>query len=106
MVDDQDRSVSARVDPEGHYVVTGVKTGTLRFAVVSPNPAGVTPTTKKPGSKSDPEAKPDARATPGAAAPKSDLKWRPLPKQYEDPGRSGITTVVTRGDNVFDIDLK
>lgn len=103
--------VRARIDPEGHYVATGVKTGTVRFAVVSSGPSGAAPpSNRKAETKNGQEGGPGARAKSAAAVstalPKSAPRRQPLPKQYADPQASGITTVVTRGDNVFDIDLK
>lgn len=110
VVDDHGKTVSAGLDDEGHYVATGVRTGAVRFAVISSGPSSTAPpNSRKNEIKDGQEPDQGARAKPAATASvaaKSDPKWQPLPKQYADPEVSGIATVVKRGDNTFDIELK
>ncbi|WP_171474363.1 hypothetical protein [Frigoriglobus tundricola] len=95
MTDDQGKTVRATLDPDGHYAATGVKAGTVRFAVVTSGPSGTVPPSNR---KSE---------TGGTAAQKSDPKQRvAVPKQYTNPESSGITTALNRGSNTFDIELK
>ncbi len=95
VADDQGKTVSTTLDPDGHYAATGVKAGTVRFAVVTSGPSGTVPPSNR---KSE---------TGSTAAPKSDSKQRvAVPKQYANPESSGLTTVINRGSNTFDIELK
>jgi hypothetical protein len=75
-------------------VAKGVKVGEAKVGVVSPNPAP--PTT---GPVSD-KVKKNTQSTIDPS------KWFALPENYGDPAASGLTVVVHRGENKFDIPLK
>ena len=94
--------VIVRINSDGTYAVSGVTTGTVRVAVVSPDPDRPRPSYTPLFGKRDPEAPP-----PPSIAPEVDRrKWFPLPKQYELVDTSGITITIHPGDNTFDIELK
>jgi hypothetical protein len=115
MVGPDGRAVSGQINAEGHYTVRGITAGTVRVAVVSPNPATMFPRAQVEQMKSKimkdklpaDLVKPKSDNASKQAVSKMDRsKWFPLPKQYEAVETSGITTTIERGDNTFDIELK
>jgi hypothetical protein len=115
MVGPDGRTVTGQVNAEGHYRLKSVPAGTVRVAVVSPNPTGMFAFAGAEQAKSKimkdklsanlTKSKSD-NATEQAVSKVDRRKWFPLPKQYESTETSGITTIIQRGDNTFDIELK
>jgi hypothetical protein len=114
MVGGDRRPLVGRIEADGTYSLKSVPAGTVRIGVLSPNPAAVSNAIRRaPVSRKGPA---DIKAKVGAQMAKNDEsgtttnaakgKWFPLPKEYEDPDSSGITTEIQRGENVFDIELK
>jgi hypothetical protein len=99
---------SARIDSEGNYRISDIAPGPAHIAVVSPDPTPPRPLPSPPPDTPAFKVKAqldELRAR--KALPKVDpSKWFPLPRQYESTETSGITTILQRGDNTFDIELK
>jgi hypothetical protein len=68
------------IQPDGSYVVEGVKHGRVKIGVLSPNP------------------------TPAAKV--ADPAWFPLPASLGSPGTSGLTCEVAAAFVEYDIDIK
>lgn len=83
----------ANIELDGRYSVPGVLTGSVRVAVNSPNPKGITLVPRKnPNNKSQPF--PDV---PG---------WFAIPNKYETVATSGLTYTIKGGANPIDIELQ
>jgi hypothetical protein len=109
-------SVAAQIAEDGSYTVAQVPAGEARIAVETKS---VGPPAKAPGPmafmRGPPKMTPpkesdlpkDAHAPMSTAPPKADLKrYVPIPDQYGDPEKSGLTFKVTGGAQTHDIDLK
>jgi hypothetical protein len=102
------------IGSDGTYSLRGVPAGLVRIGVLSSNPAGPANSSGRSPQNwkgpADLKAKLRAQTAQndesGAVANAARGKWFPLPKEYEDPDTSGLTTEVRRGDNVFDIELR
>jgi hypothetical protein len=115
---------SGQIEPDGTYAVSEVPAGTVKIAVLSPDPGralrpGDLPPSLAPLVQQEikgPKAE-DARrlqekmqevrgikinlgSTQGERT-----KWRKLPKEYADPQASGLTMEVSKGKNTHDIPL-
>jgi hypothetical protein len=115
---------TGEIQEDGTYEVTGVQAGTVSIGVLSPDPgppnqrpdlppslAFLNPDIKGPKAEDARRLKAKMEEVKGVKvplnAPKADRKkWRQLPKQYENPSSSGLTTEVSRGENTYNIDLK
>lgn len=83
----------ANIDPDGGYAVSGVLSGTVRVAVNSPNPKGITLVPRK---------NPNKKSTPFPDAP----GWFAIPNRYETVANSGLTYTIKGGSNAIDIELQ
>lgn len=108
MVGDNRKPIVGRIETDGTYCVQGVPAGVVRIAVLSPMPGGAWNSlgrgpvnlVSKIGAQ---KAQNDAT---GMTAKAERSRWFPLPKEYEAPDSSGLTTEIHRGDNTFDIELR
>src|SRR5262249_41683905 len=106
LIGSDDMPVTGPINADGTYAVSGVPTGVVRVAVVSPDPATPLPPDEQLPWERDPK-RPPPPPKPRPIAPEIDRrKWFPLPKQYELADTSGLTTTIHEGDNTFDIELK
>jgi hypothetical protein len=116
---------TGQIEPDGTYAVSDVPAGTVKIAVVSPDPGrplrpGDLPPSLAPladqeikGPKAEDARRLQAKMQEvrGIKVDTGSLtsdrkKWRKLPKEYEDPHASGLTMQVTKGKNTYDIPLK
>jgi hypothetical protein len=103
MIGSDNMPVTGPINADGTYAVAGVPAGTVRVALVSPDPAG----RMRSRGIQNPTALTSPRKARRQTAPEIDRsKWFPLPLEYELADNSGITTTIQEGDNTFDIDLK
>jgi hypothetical protein len=93
---------SGTIQPDGSYTVSGIRTGTAKIAVSSPQPPGSVPP-KKGGRDREDDDKPPVNDPP--APPEVIKNWVPIPNKYGDPAKSEITVEVKSGQK-FDIELK
>jgi hypothetical protein len=93
------KTAAGRIEPDGTYAVAEAPTGTVAVAVVSLDPLYAHYASQI---KSAREKVPKKQWAP---PPVDRKKWFPLPKQYEDPKTSGLTTVLQGGSNPFDLNL-
>ncbi len=114
MVGGDRKPLVGRIEPDGTYSLKGVPAGIIRIGVVSPDPAAASKTIRRaPQNRKGPA---DLKAKfgtqmaqndeTGATAQAARGKWFPLPKAYEDPDTSGLTTEIGQGENRFDIELR
>lgn len=108
----------ADIDLNGEYVLENVPIGSVKIAVVSPNPnppgRGGPPKTDGKGAKGAAPAFEDPREKflagkekANAARPKPpDGAWFPIPQKFNTPEESGLKGEVKGSDCVLDIDLK
>jgi hypothetical protein len=114
MVGGDQKPIVGRIETNGTYSVQGVPAGVVRIAVVSPRPGAAltsprrgTVNSKGPANlKSKIGAQTAQNDAAGIIANSVRSRWFPLPKEYEDPDTSGLTTEIHRGENTFDIELK
>jgi len=84
---------SSPIEPDGSYVVKDVAAGTVKLTVHSPDPGEVKFMPRKEGDKPPPA--------------KDRSKWFPIPEEYNDFDKSGLTFDLKRSTmNNFDIKLK
>ena len=89
------------IETDGTYVVQKAPVGEVTVGVISKNPVYLHKISVMRSSRTPVPA--SALATP----PNLDQrKWFPIPKEYEEPVRSGLTYSVKKGDNQYDIELK
>ena len=79
------------IQPDGAYKIKGIVTGTIRVTVSSPDP----------GIAAAPSRNMQAPAPPT----KDNSKWFPIPDDYSDFNKSGLTFDLKRGANRWDIEL-
>ncbi|HJZ89622.1 MAG TPA: hypothetical protein VKE40_02040 [Gemmataceae bacterium] len=94
---------SGVIQPDGSYVVEGVRRGTVKIGVVSPDPLHARSILKIDEPKTDHQAHGKASHThtkPGAGG------WYPLPKNLGDPDKSGVVCDVSSSNVTFDINMK
>jgi hypothetical protein len=92
---------AAQINPDGTYSIANVPTGPARFAVSSPNPDGSArggPAAAKGGAGDRGDG---AEAGPPNPPPGA---WFPIPDQYSDPARSGLTATI--GSAPVDLNLE
>jgi len=100
---------TARINEDGSYRIDRVPAGPAKIAVISyagpsaslPGPGSRTPgiMERKPPKDAPPEVKdifPSGKTS----------EYVTIPKQYEDPDKSGLTYTVKSGSQDFDIQLK
>jgi hypothetical protein len=79
------------IKQDGTYEIQDIAAGPVKLLVMSADPAESLPKMRKKDE----------------APPKVDNKgWFPIPNQYLDFEKSGLTTTVRSGENKHDIDLK
>jgi len=88
------------IETDGSFTVAKAPVGEVSIGVVSKDPVylhrvGIIKRSREP-----------VKASALTAAPYDRKKWFPIPKEYEEPVRSGLTFTVTKGENSFNIDLK
>jgi hypothetical protein len=88
----------SQIDDDGKYEVQGVPAGTAKVTVASPDPSGGGRGRTIKGAPAAP-----ARGEGGGPPVKG---WVPIPNQYSDPERSGLSFGVRPGANTFHIELK
>ena len=91
------------IQPDGAYRISGVRPGPVKLAVSSPPPPGSEPARKATGGRDRDDDKPPPNVTP--AAPEVIKNWFPIPDNYSDPNKSGLTGEAKSGQPI-DIDLK
>jgi hypothetical protein len=108
MIGEDNKAHNGAIDDDGKYRVKDVLVGTVKVGVVSPDPASTQPRQRPPmkGPKAKTKELGDMPPSPPSAPTTDRSKWFRLPKQYEVPAESGITTIIERGENTFDIELK
>ncbi len=86
------------IEPDGSYRVEDVLPGSVRIAVISPDPAK--------GRFAGP--RPKGPPSPGGAPAQAEAaaSWFPLPAAYEKVETSGLTATLGPGRVTHDIDLK
>ncbi len=87
--------VNANCDDDGKYKLSNVPVGTVKIGVNTDAAKGILIGRAMAGV--DPTKKGQSLKIP---------KHLDLPKKYQDPETSGITTRVERGPNKFDIEIK
>jgi hypothetical protein len=105
MIGRDNRPVNGAIAPDGAYLVQNVPVGLVSVGVISPDPASTQPLWRPPKGPVSKDAA-DAPAPPPSPPRVDRSKWLKLPKQYEVPAESGITTTIHPGDNTFNIELK
>ena len=102
VIDSDGTPKSGSIQPDGSYRVSGVKPGSVKVAVSSPQPPGSVPPKKSRGREEDLD-KPQHEEPP---APAEVIKnWFVIPNKYGDPTRSELTVEVKSGEP-SNIDLK
>lgn len=86
---------SAMINPDGTYLVKDVGAGAVKAVVSSPDPADKKIAVRKRGTELPPEKK-----------GKTDPNWFPIPDEYADFNKSGLTFQLKSGANTWNIDLK
>ena len=89
------------IETDGTYVVRKAPVGEVSVGVVSKDPVYLHKISVMRSSRTPVPA--SALRTPSNLERK---KWFPIPKEYEEPVRSGLTFAVKKGDNQYDIELK
>jgi hypothetical protein len=90
---------SGMIMPDGSYTVEAVPAGEVKIGVISPDPA-----TSRAIGHMDATAR---HFIKGRSTQKiTRAGWFALPKNFERPENSGISTTVPRGQYTFDIDLR
>jgi hypothetical protein len=87
------------IKPDGTYSVTDVAAGKVQIGVLSRNPAGDTRGGRRPAAA-------NRVAAPPAGGPGDASSWFAIPSSYQEPTTSGLSTVLSRGSNKYDIDLQ
>jgi hypothetical protein len=108
-------SVPAPIAEDGSYTAAGVPAGAAKVAVETQSLAPAKPQGPMGFMKGPPKMKapkesdlPEGAHGPmSGAPPKADTKrYVPIPEDYGDPDKSGLTLKVTGGPQTFNIDLK
>lgn len=94
---------SGNID-NGNYVVSGVPSGAVTFAVASPDPATVAQPSD-PATGDSPGRGPPVAPKPGTPAKKPTEGWFAIPPKFADPGNSGLATTLKPGPNTFPLTL-
>jgi hypothetical protein len=89
------------IETDGSYVVQKVPVGDVAVGVISKDPVYLHHVTVLRSSRTPVPAS-AFRAPSGLDR----RKWFPIPKEYEEPVRSGLSFSVKKGDNQYDIELK
>jgi hypothetical protein len=96
---------NSQIGPDGTYKIDKIAAGPVKIAVET---ASAKPTKRPPGMPTPP---PEAMAKDGSSSPlynpqnQSKGKYIPIPEDYGDPSKSGLTMTVTGGAQPHDIDL-
>jgi hypothetical protein len=94
---------SGVIHPDGTYLVEGVKRGTVRLGVFSPDPIHARSILKPEDHRSKTAPKSGKNTKP---APKvTDPGWFPLPHDVGDPQKSGLTCDVNRSHVEHNIEI-
>lgn len=94
------RTAAGAIKPDGTFAVTDAPTDAVTIAVVSRDPLIQTWATNLKESRNRPTSK------TFSPSPVDRKKWFPLPAKYEDPSNSGVTAILKRGDNEFNVELQ
>jgi hypothetical protein len=84
----------ANIEADGSYSIPGVPVGEAKVAVSSDNPKS---SAFQPLQR---EGMPPSKPLPEVVG------WFPIPTEYQDLSKPKLTYTVTRGKNMYDIDLK
>jgi hypothetical protein len=84
-----------RISPGGHYSLTALPTGTIIWAVTSPDPDAPI-VERQRGTEVE---------LPRTTSPPSPGKWFPIPDRYESTSTSKLKSELKPGPNKFDIRL-
>jgi hypothetical protein len=95
---------SGVIHPDGSYVVHGVKSGSVRLGVFSPDPAHARSILKPDDnrSKSIPKSAKNDKPTSSKIA---DPSWFPLPHELGDPQKSGLSCEVNGSRVEYNIEI-
>ena len=118
-IDEQGKSTTGEISPDGSYTVSGVGIGVAKILVGSSLPASAAstgkgksanPREKGRGARKGDEAPPPRSSggredTPVEVAPEVAKKWFPIPDSYADPAVSTLSYTVTSGVNTYDVVL-
>lgn len=96
---------AGQISPDGTYKVAGVKIGPAKVTVASPDPS--TPDPDKIKRETDPsKIKGGGGKRPTGGTGKASGDWVPLPAQYADFTKSGLSYTVQASENKYNIELK
>jgi hypothetical protein len=91
----------AMIDSDGSYKITKAPLGSVKITVTTP------PSSQDGGPEAAKDLMKDAgKHMPGTGPKKSTEKVVPIPGNYGDPQKSGLTYEVKKGSQQHDIDLK
>lgn len=91
---------SGNIEPDGRYSIADVPAGTVRIAVVSPEPPDTKPDKTGKAPPRDPRRE---GATPPPIVDRA--KWVKIPDKYGNVTTSGLTATVPAGPFTHDINL-
>ena len=91
-------AIATGINPDGTYLINGVRSGTVQIGVVSQNPARAETARGRGGAMRGGKG-----GSPDAPPPSSG--WFEIPTKYEDPASSGLTAKISSGSSTYDIDL-
>jgi len=94
-------AAAGAIETDGSYIVQKAPVGDVAIGVISKDPIYLHHMTTLRSSRTPVPA--SAFRAPSGIDRK---KWFPIPKDYEEPVRSGLTFSVKKGDNQYDIELK
>jgi hypothetical protein len=100
MVGRNNQLATGEISEDGRYTVDGVVAGSIRIAVSSPKPLGVS----LPSRALAQRGMSGAPKMP-AATSRVRKAWFPIPGYYGDPDDSGLTVKVPKGESQHDIAL-
>jgi hypothetical protein len=112
-------ALTGEIKQDGTYTIAKVPTGPAKVAVetasVRPSamgggqargPAGYYAKMAKEAPSGTPSGADPTQFIPGGQKPSDPKKYVPIPEQFGDVEKSGVTLTVTGGKQPFDIDLK
>ena len=98
-------SASASIEPDGHYSIDKIAAGAVKITVETKS---AQPVKGPPGGMPTPPPGAFPKDAPSMYNPASQPKGKyvPIPENYADPEKSGLTYTVVAGAQPHDIELK